>query len=331
MKYIKVIILILLLSLITGCISYTELNELGIIDMILIDKVNDEYIVTINMITPEKDNLEKSIIYQAKSKNLDDCLNELYLSTTKKIYFSHLELMAFTPNIERNDYDEVINLFLNKVDSRNTFSTVIVNNSDKLFEYKSKDINDLININSEENGIVFIKQFDDIIKNILEIGISYIPRITIEDEIFIEGYQSIYDENKLLTINESIGYNFITNNINQAVFISNDIGFKLISSKTQTKVKDNKIILNISTNYQIVTNNSNIKNDKEIEKIYSSKIESFINEFLSNNKYNYFYNLIRKYDNKYYKSHNNIKLEFKININSSKINNSNIEGGRIYE
>ena len=62
MKYIKVIILVLLLSLITGCVSYTELNELGIIDMILIDKVDNEYIVTINMITPEKDNLEKSII-----------------------------------------------------------------------------------------------------------------------------------------------------------------------------------------------------------------------------------------------------------------------------
>ena len=331
MKYIKVIILVLLLSLITGCVSYTELNELGIIDMILIDKVDDEYIVTINMITPEKDNLEKSIIYQSKSNNLDDCLNKLYLSTTKKIYFSHLELMAFTPNIERNDYDEVINLFLNRVDSRNTFSTVIVNNSDKLFEYKSKDINDLININGEENGIVFIKQFDDVIKDILEIDISYIPRIKIEDEIIIEGYQSIYDENKLLTTNESIGYNIITNNINQAVFISNDIGFKLISLDTRTKVNDNKIILNISTNYQIVTNNSNIKDNEKIEKIYNFEIKNFINESLNNNKYNYFYNLIRKYDNKYYKSHNNIKLEFEINVNSSKINNSNIEGGKIYE
>lgn len=331
MKYIKVIILVLLLSLITGCVSYTELNELGIIDMILIDKVDDEYIVTINMITPEKDNLEESIIYQSKSNNLDDCLNELYLSTTKKIYFSHLELMAFTPNIERNDYDEVINLFLNRVDSRNTFSTVIVNNSDKLFEYKSKDINDLININGEENGIVFIKQFDDVIKDILEIDISYIPRIKIEDEIIIEGYQSIYDENKLLTTNESIGYNIITNNINQAVFISNDIGFKLISLDTRTKIKENKIILNISTNYQIVTNNSNIKDNEKIEKIYNSEIKNFINEFLNNNNHNYFYNLIRKYDNKYYKSHNNIKLEFEINVNSSKINNSNIEGGKIYE
>lgn len=331
MKYIKLIVIFFLTFCITGCVSYTELNELGIIDMILIDKIDDEYVVTINMITPKEDDLENKTTYQASNKNLDECLNDLYLSTTKKIYFSHLELMAFTPNIEKEDYDEVINLFLNRVDSRNTFSTIIVSNSDKLFEYKSKDINDLININGEENGIIFIKQFDDIIKDILEINISYIPRIKMKDKIIIEGYQSIYDENKLLSLDESIGYNFITNNITQTVFIDNDIGFKLTNSNTNTKIEDNKIKLNISTTYQIVTNNSNIKDEEKIKKIYNNKIKSFINAFLNNNRHNYFYNLIKKYDYKYYNSNNNMSLEFKINITSSKIDNSNIKGGNIYE
>ena len=331
MKYIKLIFICFLLLYTTGCVSYTELNELGIIDMILIDKKDNKYIVTINMITPQDDDLENKVTYQSSNINLDECLNDLYLSTTKKIYFSHLELMALTTNIEKEDYDEIINLFLNRVDSRNTFSTIIVNDTDKLFEYKSKDINDLININGEENGIIFIKQFDDIIKDILEINISYIPKIRLEDKITIEGYQSIYDENRLLSTNESIGYNFIKNNITQAVFIDNDIGYKLTNANTNIKIEDNKIKLNISTNYQIVTNNSNIKDKKEIEKIYNNKIKSFINAFIDNNKHNYFYNLIKKYDYKYYSTNNNISLEFFINITSSKIDNSNIEGGNIHE
>ena len=126
MKYIKLILLFLVIFLSTGCVSYTELNELGIIDMILIDKDNDNYLVTINMITPTYDNLEEKKTYQASGENLDKCLNELYLKTTKRIAFSHLELMALTPNLDKTDYDEIINLFLNRVDSRNSFSTVII-------------------------------------------------------------------------------------------------------------------------------------------------------------------------------------------------------------
>lgn len=331
MKYIKIIIILIFSIALTGCVSYSELNELGIIDMILIDKKDNQYIVTINMLTPTDDNLENKKTYSSTNKTLNQCLNDLYLSTTKKISFSHLELLALTPNIQRDDYDEIINLFLNRVDSRNTFSTVIVNNSSKLFEYKSDNINDLININNEEDGIVSIKQFDDIIKDILEIKISYVPRVKIEEEIIIEGYQSIYDENRLLTRKESIGYNFITNKITQALFTIDDIGFKLNNSRTNTVIKKNKIKLNITTTYQIISNNTNIKNDDEIEAKYNNEIKNYIETFLKNNKYNYFYNLIEKYDYKYYQSNNNIKLKFDININSSKIDNSNIKGGNKYE
>ena len=329
MKYIKLILLFLVIFLSTGCVSYTELNELGIIDMILIDKDSDNYIVTINMITPSKDEIDAKKTYQASGKNLDKCLNELYLKTTKRIAFSHLELMALSSNLDKNNYDEIINLFLNRVDSRNSFSTIIVDNSDRLFEYKSKDINDLININGEESGIVFIKQFDEIVKDILEVNISYIPYISIDDELNIKGYQSIYEENKLLSKEESIGYNFITNNITQTVLISNDIGFKLNRTSTIIKVDENKIKIDINNNYKIVTNNSNITDNNKIKNIYNEEIKKCIDVYINNNNHKYFYNLIRKFDYKYYKNNKDIELEFIININSSLIKNSNIKGGKI--
>ena len=331
MKYIKLILLFLVIFLSTGCVSYTELNELGIIDMILIDKDSnsDNYIVTINMITPSKDEIDAKKTYQASGKNLDKCLNELYLKTTKRIAFSHLELMALSSNLDKNNYDEIINLFLNRVDSRNSFSTIIVDNSDRLFEYKSKDINDLININGEESGIVFIKQFDEIVKDILEVNISYIPYISIDDELNIKGYQSIYEENKLLSKEESIGYQFITNNITQTVLISNDIGFKLNRTSTIIKVDENKIKIDINNNYKIVTNNSNITDNNKIKNIYNEEIKKCIDAYINNNNHKYFYNLIRKFDYKYYKNNKDIELEFIININSSLIKNSNIKGGKI--
>lgn len=331
MKYIKLLIIILFSFLITGCVSYSELNEIGIIDMIIIDKTDDNYILTINMLLPTKDDLENKKIYSETSSSLNECLNKLHLSTTKKISFSHLELMILTPNLENKDYDEIINLLLNRPDSRNTFSTVITDNPNKVLEYKSQDINDLININNEEEGTVAIKQFNDIIKDILEMNLSYIPRVKLEDELTIEGYQSIYYENKLLSKEESIGYNFLTNKITGALFTVDNIGFKTTNSKTNIKVNDNKIKIEINNTYKILSNNNNTTNNNKIEKLYNSKIKEYINTYLDNNPYSYFYNLIEKYDYYYYKENNNISLEFDIKINSSKIDNSNIKGGKFNE
>lgn len=331
MKYIKLLILILLLVFTTGCVSYSELNELGIVDMILIDKDNNQYVVSLNMLTPTEDDLKSNKVYTTSDKSLDKCLTNLYLESNKKISFSHLELILFTTNLEKDDYDEVINLFLNRSDSRNTFSTVITNPKTNLENYRKDDINNLINVNHENEGIVAIKQFDDVVKDILEIKNSYIPKIDDKDSIKIDGYYSIYNENKLLTKDESIGYNFITDNIIKNEFEVNDINFKINYSKTNLKINRNKININITTTYQIMSNNTKIKDDKELDLLFQEGVKKYINSYLALDNYNYFSNLLKKYDYKYYKNNKDITFKFSIKISSNKINNSNIKGDDSYE
>lgn len=331
MKHIKLLILILLLVFTTGCVSYSELNELGIVDMILIDKDNNQYVVSLNMLTPTEDDLKSNKVYTTSDKSLDKCLTNLYLESNKKISFSHLELILFTTNLEKDDYDEVINLFFNRSDSRNTFSTVITNPKTNLENYRKDDINNLININHENEGIVAIKQFDDVVKDILEIKNSYIPKIDDKDSIKIDGYYSIYNENKLLTKDESIGYNFITDNIIKNEFEVNDINFKINYSKTNLKINKNKITINITTTYQIMSNNTKIKDDKELDLLFQKGVKKYINSYLALNNYNYFNNLLKKYDYKYYKNNKDITFKFSIKISSNKINNSNIKGDDSYE
>lgn len=331
MKHIKFLILILLLIFTTGCVSYSELNELGIVDMILIDKDNSQYVVSLNMLTPTEDDLKSNKVYTTSDKSLDKCLTNLYLESNKKISFSHLELILFTTNLEKDDYDEVINLFLNRSDSRNTFSTVITNPKTNLENYRKDDINSLININHENEGIVAIKQFDDVVKDILEIKNSYIPKIDDKDSIKIDGYYSIYNENKLLTKDESIGYNFITDNIIKNEFEVNDINFKINYSKTNLKINKNKITINITTTYQIMSNNTKIKDDKELDLLFQKGVKKYINSYLALDNYNYFSNLLKKYDYKYYKNNKDITFKFNIKISSNKINNSNIKGDDSYE
>ena len=58
----KMIIPILILLLLTGYTPYVEVNDLVIVDMIGLEKVNDKYLLTVNTIKEEKtDNATKSI------------------------------------------------------------------------------------------------------------------------------------------------------------------------------------------------------------------------------------------------------------------------------
>lgn len=311
MKRLKYI-LVLISFILTGCLNYVELNDIGIINVIGIDKNNNGYIININMLTPTTDLLNKSTTYEVESKTLEEAFDKLYLLTSKKINLSHLELVMFSKSLEKKDYNNITRFFLNRNDSRNTFPTVIVENYDKnkIFNITANDINSLIETNSKDDGIVSVKTFDELTEDILNLNISYIPCIKINDKVEILGYRSIYEESKLLTIKESISYNFLINKISKCNFVDEVINIKIDSSNTKIAINQNKITINISS---ILTNYAN---KKDVTEFYNDTLLKYLEEFLESNNLNYFYNLIKKYDYNYYKNNKNIDIEFKINIES---------------
>ena len=333
----KKIILLLTASLflLTSCISYTELNDIGIVNMIGITKINENYEITINMIIPNDKDIKENKIFKVKNKNLDEGFNNLYEKTLRKIYLSHVDLLLISDNLKKEDYDNIINLFFNRNDSRNTFSTVIIKdyNSNKIFKTLPENINSLLNVNSKENGIVKVKQFNDIVKDILELKFSLIPQIKIDKEINILGYKEVYSNNKSLSKEESLAYNFITNNIESTYLLSSDksINYKVNSSITRLKTNKNNIEIIINSNITVLSNNSNINSNSELKEIYIKNLTNLIDNYVNNNDLTYFYNQIKKYDYNYYKENKYKKINFKYNINTSINENSNTYGGNTYE
>ena len=311
MKKIKYIIIVILFTL-TGCLNYVELNDIGIINVIGIDKDNDGYVININMVTPTDDDLEKSTTYEVFAYTLEEAFDRLYLLTSKKINLSHLELVMFSKNLDKTDYKNITNFFLNRNDSRNTFPVVVVENYDKskIFSVSAYDINSLIEVNSFDDGIVSVKTFDEVTDDILNINISYIPCIKITNKVEILGYYSIYNEQKLLSIRESISYNFLTNKISKCNFVDENLNIKIDSSNTKIAINKNKITINITS---ILTNYTN---KKDITNFYNKTLKEYLEEYLSNNDLGYFYNLIKKYNYNYYKNNKNIKIDFNINVES---------------
>lgn len=321
MKKIKLLILLLILLFTTcGCLNYTELNDIGIIDAIGINKKDKNYTISINMLTPTVKNLEESKKYQVTAETLEEAFDKLYLLTSKDINLSHLELLLLNKNLNKEDFDNITNFFLNRDDSRNTFKVLVVDNynEEKLFKFKSNDINYLIETNSKEDGMVITKTFDEIVEDILDIQISYIPLIDIDQEIKVLGYQSIYSESKKLDYWESISYNYLYNKIIKCNLVDKDLNIKIDKSRTIMEIDKNKITININSAL------TNYGKGKNIETIYNGILKKNLTNFLSSNNLNYFKNMIKKYDFNYYKNNRINNIDFKINI-KSKLNKGAIK------
>ena len=292
----------------TSCINYAELNEIGIINSMGINKKNDKYIINVNMLTPNENSINKSIKYETSGSSITDAFNNLYLTTSKKVNLSHIELLILSKNLEKEDYINIKDFFLSQKNSRNNFNIIILENysESNIFKYNTIDINNLIVTNSKEMGIVFPKTFDEVIQDILNINKSYIPTIKIEKEIKILGYRIVFNDEKLLSVEESNTFNFLLNKINKCNFTYKNTNIKVESNITRIDINNNIININIFSTISGETK-------EYLNGIYINILKDHINKFINNNDLEYFYNLVKKYNknNKYTKNN----LVFNININ----------------
>ena len=318
MKNKLLILLITSLFITSSCINYTELNDIGIINTMGINKINNNYILNINVLTPTEDNTNKSITLASSGSTITEAYNKLYLTTTKKINLSHLDLLILSNNLEKKDYIEIKNFFLSKNDSRNNFNIIILENYNisNIFKYSALDINSLIKTNSKEIGTVTPKTFDEMIQDIMNIDKSYIPTIKIDDKMEILGYRIIYNNKKLLNIEESNTLNYLTNKINKCTLSFKNNSIKVESNNTSISVNNNVINITI---FSTISEQAS-KNTKDM---YKSILKERINNYIKNNDIDYFYNLAKKYNKNYYRY--NKELSFNININSKLIRVNNYE------
>ena len=308
MNKVKLIIFVFLFFT-TGCLNYTELNDIGIINSIGINKKGNNYIININMLTPTEKDLQNNNVYEIESNSLNEAFDKLYLKTSKQTNLSHLELLILSNNLTKDDYDNIKDFFINRTDSRNTFNVIMLENytRENVFKFTQEEINNLISTNNSEDGLVSPKSFDEMLEDILSIKISYIPLIEIHENMNILGYKSIYEKNKTLSKKESIAYNFITNKIKRATIVDNETNIKI--DKSITNIKINKDIITININSTIMSNDSN----QSITEKYNKLLKSYINDFINKYYQDYFYKLIEKYTYNKYKAKD---IKFIINIKS---------------
>lgn len=300
----KIIILILIIFMNTGCSSYIELNDLSIVSDISIDYKDNNYILIVNIIDGELDDqaIEKNIItYSSKKETLEEAFQDIYLKSNKRLYLSHLDLLILTKDAINYKLTDIINNFLDNNEYRNNFNIVLIDDDlDNFISLKilTEDINNLIKTNQNETGYSHTKDFETVLKELLIDNNTYLPTITTDSNILtIKGFTLIKDYKvyKNLTLEESIILNMLENNIKKA-FISNS---NILENQTLITTNKNNIYFKFITTINEV--NDNYKN------LTSKKINNFLEE-LKNDNYDVLKlsDKIRKNNYNYYKDNNNL-------------------------
>ena len=280
----KMIIPILVLLLLTGYTPYVEVNDLVIVDMIGLEKVNDKYFLTVNTIKEEKtDNATKSI-YQVSTFE-GNSLGSIFLKAkkinNKKAYYGHLKLVVFQSKLLD---EEIINYFQKQFTQMNYL--IVGTNSDikslfKKYDSSSKIIKE-INKKRIDDANIYLSTFEDYLKDIVnKKRESTLPIISLDKTLTTTGLE-VYKKNILIDAKQA-KINYLLNNkltsFHQEITIDNksyEIEFNNVKSML---IKDTvTIAMDISS--------SDINNSKKLINSIKKLFKKEINEFLTYQKDN---------------------------------------------
>ena len=155
---------LIIIIFISGCSKYANLSDLAIIKSIGIE-YNNGYTLYAEIIDEiDKDNNPKTKIIKVNNKNLSLIFEDLKKVANKEIYLSHIDLIIFDFNLKENNYQEIINYFINNQELRNDFLCILSNDIGKLLNISKYDeIEQIINANNENKQIIKIS-FEELIK-----------------------------------------------------------------------------------------------------------------------------------------------------------------------
>ena len=374
----KKIITIIFILLLTGCYNYKELNKLGIVSSISIDKKEDKYLIgaqVMNIKDEKESESSKVIVFESTGSTIEEALRKMTNTADKKLYGGHLSKLVLSEEIAKEGIINVIDLFQRLTEIKDEFTITISKGIQALDVIKvltngstpADYVSNAIENSSIESALTYSSKLDEFLSFYLKKYIDPVVSV-IEVENFNNKGTTINNSEttspktrielsniaitkdgkleKYLDNDETIGYNFLMNKIDQMIVPvkcddNNYASISILSSKTKSNVNksNNKFIINFYIEGNANINEYNCKKEineetiTELEKLTNNKIKDYINKVLDVKTDSEFLGLKRiiYLD---YPNYNNEKynLETKININISRKGEiSNSSKGEKYE
>ncbi len=126
------IIMFLLLNLLTGCWNRRELNELAIVVAMAIDKSDDEYVVTAQVVNSGQvaagqGGGEKTpvTIYQEKGSTVFEAIRRATTGSARKLFFPHLRIFVVSEELAEEGLGETLDFISRDHELRTDFYIVV--------------------------------------------------------------------------------------------------------------------------------------------------------------------------------------------------------------
>lgn len=126
-------ILLLSLLLFGGCTGVREIDQLGIVTAIGIDKSEEGYLISYQVINPKSLSKSNTIpqspiqVYSESGKDLFETTRDVISHSSRKIYFSHLKLVVFGEDIAKDGIKDILDFFIREHEFRTDFYFSVAN------------------------------------------------------------------------------------------------------------------------------------------------------------------------------------------------------------
>ncbi|GLB61816.1 Ger(x)C family spore germination protein [Cytobacillus sp. NCCP-133] len=131
-KIALVIMIFLLLNFLSGCWSRSEMNELAITVGLAIDKPDDQFIITTQVVNPGQAAARQGggqktpvITYQEKGDTVFETIRRMTTVTARKLYFSHIRILVISEELAEEGLGEVLDFLIRDHNVRSDFYVVI--------------------------------------------------------------------------------------------------------------------------------------------------------------------------------------------------------------
>lgn len=194
--FIIILLLVLIVVVNTGCWSRKELNDLSIVTGLGVDKINGEYLVSVQIIRPAaitgKGGAGEAQIdkYEIRGKTVFEALRKMSTQIARRLYLSHLRVLAFSDELAKEGIGPVLDFFSRDHELRSDFNIVIVYNKPAkelldiltpLEKIPADKINKSITVSERIWGHTILTNIDDLISEMETKGIEpVLPGIVIQ-------------------------------------------------------------------------------------------------------------------------------------------------------
>lgn len=285
MKKILVIISVILLT--SGCYNYQELNDYAIATGMAIDYADGKYEVSMLISNSPKSSSEASsgdyqtVVYSGKGDTIYDAIKEIGLISPKEIYFGHLSIVILSEELAKNGINSSLEFLLQEPRSKKNFYVALAKDtkakdvlsiSTPLTDFPSETLANNIKVTNDLQGSVVSTNFNTLLYYIVNDGVNPVlngfkligneekgAKTTNTETNLPKAYVKltnlgIFKGDKLITWaskDESRGINIINDNIGELyVQVKCDDGYIVIATEKMnvTKKVDQKGNVTVNVN-----------------------------------------------------------------------------------